>query len=138
MKSRATDSRPGRNGSAVGPDIRSQSESCSCESLLSRVTSDPMTRAGASACLALPSRDSSDEPFPGCVACILVDLPCQPGSNAGSEVRAGPSGSIDPTFLSPPNSAESSPLPRHEDPDNRPQPFAIASDDSRSMSRTND
>jgi hypothetical protein len=31
VKRRATDSRPGRNVPAVGPDIRSQSESCSCE-----------------------------------------------------------------------------------------------------------
>jgi hypothetical protein len=113
VKRRATDSRPGRNGPALGPDIRSQSGPCSCESLLSRVTSDHchMTRAGASAYLALPSRDSPDEPFPGYAAGILVDRPCRPDSNAGSEVRAGPSGSIDPTFLSPPNSGESSRLP---------------------------
>jgi hypothetical protein len=51
-----------------------------CESLLSRVTSDLMNRAGASACLALPSRDSPDEPFPGYAAGILVDRPCQPDS----------------------------------------------------------
>jgi hypothetical protein len=88
-----------------------QSESCSCESLLSRVTSDHMTRAGASACLALPSRDSPDEPFPGYAAVILVDRPCRPDSIAGSKVRAGPSGSIDPTFLSPPNSSGSSRIP---------------------------
>jgi hypothetical protein len=78
----------------------------------------------------------------------ILDRPCQPDFNAGSEVRSvGPSGSIDPTFLSPPDSAESSPLPRHrldqpetrhDDPDNRPQPFAIASDDSRWISRTSD
>jgi hypothetical protein len=111
VKRRATDSRPGRNGPAVGPDIRSQSESCSCESLLSRVTSDLMTRAGASACLALPCRDSPDEPFPGYAAGILVDRPCQPDSDAGREVRAGPSGSIDLTFLSPPDSGESFRLP---------------------------
>jgi hypothetical protein len=111
VKRRATDSRPSRNGPAVGPAIRSQSESCSCESLRSRVTSDLMTRAGASACLALPSRDSPDEPFPGCAAGILVDRPCQPDSNAENEVRAGPSGSVDPTFLSPPDSGESPRLP---------------------------
>jgi hypothetical protein len=109
VKRRATDSRPGSNGPALGPDIRSHS--CSYESLLSRVTSDHITRAGASACLALPSRDSPDEPFPGYAAGILVDRPCRPHSNAGSEVQPGPSGSIDPTFLSPPDSSESSRLP---------------------------
>jgi hypothetical protein len=80
-----------------GSDTRSQSKSCSCESLLRRVTSDLMTRAGASACLALLSRESPDEPFPAYVAGILIGLPCRPDSSAGSEGRAGSSGSIDPT-----------------------------------------
>jgi hypothetical protein len=46
LKRHATDTMQGSNGPAMNPAIRKQSESCSCESYLARVASNPVTRGG--------------------------------------------------------------------------------------------